>query len=71
MTERQIIESTIALKQTYLSKKNKNRFMICWLRTEENSLSEMKYKYPSIEVDLQVIDKSPFLIRPFHVKEEN
>ena len=26
--------------------------------------------FPNIEVDSQVIDKSPFAIRPFHVKED-
>ena len=26
---------------------------------------------PYIEEDLEVIDKSPFFIRPFHVKEED
>ena len=26
---------------------------------------------PNIEVDLQDIDKSPFFIRPFHVKEKD
>ena len=31
----------------------------------------MKSYCPDIEVDLQVIDKSPLFIRPFHVKEED
>ena len=26
---------------------------------------------PSIEVEIDVTDKSPFLIRPYHVKEED
>ena len=26
---------------------------------------------PNIEVDIEVTEKSPFFIRPFHVKEED
>ena len=45
---------------------------------------EMLYKYkeafslreeigtcPNIEVEINVMDKSPFFIRPYHVKEED
>ena len=35
------------------------------------SLRDEVGKCPNFEVDLQVNDKSPFLIRPLHVKEED
>ena len=42
MTGRQIIESTKALNQSCLPKKNNEQFMNCWLSTEEHLFSEMK-----------------------------
>ena len=27
--------------------------------------------YPNIKVEIDVMDKSPFFIRPYHVKEED
>ena len=31
----------------------------------------MKYTCPNREVEIDVMDKSPFFIRPYHVKEED
>ena len=51
---------------------------------EKEEIMDMLYKYkeafslrdeigtcPNIEVGIDVIDKSPFFIRPYHVKEED
>ena len=53
-------------------------------RKEKREVMEILYKYketfslkdeigtcPSIEVEIDVTDKSPFFIRPYHVKEED
>ena len=50
--------------------------------TEKKQVMDMLYKYkdtfslrdkigtcPNIEVEIDVTDKSPFFIRPYHVKE--
>ena len=54
------------------------------MEKEKKEVMEMLYKYkeaislrdeistcPNIEVDIDVTDKSPFFIRPYHVKEED
>ena len=53
-------------------------------KEEKKEVKEMLYKYkeafslrdengtyPNIEVEIDVMDKSPFFIRPYHVKEED
>ena len=54
------------------------------MEKENKEVMDMLYKYkeafslrgeigtcPSIEVDIDVADRSPFFIRPYHVKEED
>ena len=54
----------------------------CLSKEEQEEIYKLLVKYkeafslrdeigmcPNIEVDLQVLDKSPFFIRPFHVKK--
>ena len=56
----------------------------CLTEKEQNEVMEMLYKYkeafslrdeigtcPNIEVEIDVTDKSPFFIRPYHLKEED
>ena len=56
----------------------------CLTKEEKKEVMEMLYKYkevfslrdeigtcPNIEVEIDVTDKSPFFIRPYHVKEED
>ena len=56
----------------------------CLTDTEKNQVINMVYKYmeafslrdeintcPNIELEVDVADRSPFLIRPYHVKEED
>ena len=69
MTYRQIIESTIDLHQSCLSKEEVYKLLVEY--REAFSHREKIGTCPNIEVDLQVIDKSPFFIRSFHVKEED
>ena len=35
------------------------------------NLKDERGKCPNIEVEINIRDKSPFLIRPYHVKEED
>ena len=54
------------------------------MEKEKKEVMEMMYKYkeafslreeigmcPNIKVEIDVMDKSPFFIRPYHVKEED
>ena len=72
MTDREILDKYIDLDKSYLSD------------TEKKEVMDMLYKYkdafslrdkigtcPNIEVEIDVTDKSPFFIRPYHVKEED
>ena len=72
MTDREILEKYIDLKMSCLNKKEKVEVM------------DMLYKYkeafsprdeigtcPNIEIEIEVTDKSPFFIRPYHVREED
>ena len=38
---------------------------------EAFSLRDEIGTYPNIEVEIDVMDKSPFFIRPYHAKEED
>ena len=57
---------------------------LCLTRPEKKKVRRLIYKYkdafslrdkigtcPNIEVEIEVTDKSPFFIRPFHAREEN
>ena len=71
MTDREIFDKYIDLDSS------------CPTKEERKKVMEMLYKYkeafslryeigtcPNIEVEIDVMDKSPFFIRPYHVKEE-
>ena len=68
--DREILEKYVDLQTLCLNKKERIKVM------------DMLYKYkeafshrdeigtcPNIEVEIEVTDKSPFFIRPYHVKE--
>ena len=71
MMDREISDKHIDLENSCLTKEDRKEVM------------EMSYKYreaislrneigmcPNIEVEMEVTDKSPFFIRPYHVREE-
>ena len=71
MTHKEILDKYIGLEKSCLTQK------------EQKEVMEMLYKYknafslrdeigtcPNIEVEIDVTDKSPFFIRPYHAKEE-
>ena len=72
MTDKEILHKYIDLKDS------------CLEEIERKQVIEMLYEYkdvfslrdeietcPNIEVNIEVIDNSPFFIRPYHVKEED
>ena len=72
MSDRDILDKYVDLEKSCLSD------------SEKKQVRDMLYKYKdtfslrdeigtcqSIEVEIDVTDKSPFLIRPYHVKEED
>ena len=72
MTDKEILDKYINLEDS------------CLNETERNQVMEMLYEYkevfslrdeigtcPNIEVNIEVMDNSPFFIRPYHVKEED
>ena len=71
MTDQEILDKYIDLES------------LCLMKEEKKEVMEMLYKYkevfslrdetgtcPNIGVEIDVMDKSPFFIRPYHVKEE-
>ena len=72
MTGREILDKYVNLDNSYLTK------------IEKTQVRDLLYKYkdafclrdeigicPNIEIEIDVTDKSPFFIRPFHANEED
>ena len=72
MSDREILDRYVDLEKS------------CLLNSEKKQVMDMLYKYkdaislrdeigtfPNIEVEIDVTDKSPFFITPYHVKEED
>ena len=72
MSDREILDKYVDLDKS------------CLTHTEKSQVIDMLYKYKdvfslrdeigtcsNIEVEIDVTDKSPFFIRPYHVKEED
>ena len=71
MTDREILEKYIGLKNSCLDKKEKVKVMnMLFTYKEAFSLRDEIGTCPNIEVDIAITDKSPFFIRPYHVREE-
>ena len=72
MMDKEILDKYIDLDQSYLSKEEKKEVMDMLYRyMEAFSLRDEIGTCPNIEVEIDVTDKSPFFIRPYHVKEED
>ena len=72
MTDREILDKYVNLDNS------------CLTKTEKTQVRDLLYKYkdafslrdeiglcPNIEIEINVTDKSPFFIRPFHANEED
>ena len=72
MTDREILEKYINLDNTCLTEKEKGEIMDMLYQCKEAfSLRDEIGTCSNIEVGIDVIDKSPFFIRQYHVREED
>ena len=72
MMDREILEKYIDLKNSCLDKEEKVKVMdMIFKHKEAFSLRDEMGTCPNIKVDISVTDKSPFFIRPHHVREED
>ena len=74
MTDREILEKYIDLDMSCLLKKKKKKKEVLdmlYKYKEAFSLRDEIGTCPNIEVEINVTVRSPFLIRPYHVKEED
>ena len=72
VTDREILEKYIDLKNSCLDKEEKMKVMDMLFKYKEAfSLRDEIGTCPNIEVDIDVTDKSPFFIRPYHLREED
>ena len=72
MADREILEKYINLNNSCLNKEEKMKVMdMLYKYKEAFSLRDEIGTCPSIEVEIDVTDKSPFFIRPYHIREED
>ena len=72
MTDREILEKYIDLKNSCLKKEEKMKVMNMLFRYREAfSLRDEIGTCPNIEGEIDITDKSPFFIRPYHVRKED
>ena len=72
MSDRQISRKYINLDNTCLMEDEKEEVMNMLFKYKEAfSLRDEIGTCPNIEVGINVMDKSPFFIRPYHVREED
>ena len=72
MTDKEILDKYIDLDKSCLSREEKRELMdMLYKYKEAFSLRDEIGTCPNIEVKIKVTDKSPFFIRPYHVKEED
>ena len=71
MTDREILDKYIDLDKSCLTKREKEE--IRDLLHEHNDAFSLRDEIgtcPNIAVEIDITDKSPFFIRPYHAKEE-
>ena len=72
MTDREILEKYIDLNNTCLQEEKKEEVMDMLFKHKESfSLRDKIGTCPNIEVEINITDKSPFCIRPYHAREED
>ena len=72
MTDREILEKYINLNNSCLSKEEKIKVMDMLFKYKEAFILRDEIgTCPNIEVEIDVTDKSPFFIRPYHLREED
>ena len=72
MTDKEILDTYIDLEKSCLTEKEKKEMMeMLYKYKEVFSLRDELGTCPNIEVEIDVMDKSPFFIRPYHMKQED
>ena len=72
MTDREILDAYITLDNSSLMNKEKKEVKdLLYECKDAFSLRDEIGMCPNIEVEIDVTDKTPFFIRPFHAKEED
>ena len=72
MTDQEILDKYINLEKSCLREKEKKGVMeMLYKYKEAFSLRDEIGTCPSTEVEIDVMDKSPCFIRPYHIKEED
>ena len=72
MMDKEILDKYLGLDKSCLTEKEKREVMeMLYKYKEAFSLRDEMGTCPNIEVEINVTDRSPFLIRPYHVKEED
>ena len=72
MSDKEILDKYVDLDKSCLSCMEKKQVMdILYKDKDAFSLRDEIGICPNIEVEIDVTDKSPFFIRPYHVKEED
>ena len=72
MTDREILENNIDLNNSCLTIEEKIEVMDMLYKYRDGfSLRHEIGMCPNVEVEIDVTDKSPFFIRPYHVREED
>ena len=69
MADKEILDKYIDLENSCLTEKEKKEVMEMYKYKDAFSLRDELGTYPNIEVEIDVMDKSPFFIRPYHVKK--
>ena len=72
MTDREILDKYIDLDKSCLTKREKEE--VRDLLYEYRDAFSLRYEIgtcPNIEIEIDMMDKSPFFIRPYHAKEED
>ena len=71
MTDQEILDKCIDLDSSCLTKEEKKEVMeMLYKYKEAFSLRDEIGSCPNIEVEIDVMDRSPFFIRPYHVKRK-
>ena len=72
MSDREILKKYINLDNTCLMEEEKQKVMnMLYKYKEAFSLRDEIGTCPNIKVGIEVTDKSPFFIRPYHIREED
>ena len=71
MTDREILEKYVSLNNSCLHKEKLKVMDMLYTYREAFSIGDEIGTCPNIEVEIDITDKSPFFIRPYHVREED